>query len=290
MTALGLTGCTVQRASTSELRLVTGNAGGLYDALGTKFAAELTRNGLPTKAMPSPGSIENLIMVAENRADLGLSLADSADVMVRYERRPVAALARMYMNYVHLVVTVASPILNARDLAGKRICVGAEGSGTQLTAQRVLHVLGLAVRVRHMGLDDSLNALEDREIDGLFWSGGVPTPALAKRTNLRLVPLDNVVTQLRRIYSSVYEPASVPAGVYGMARSVPTVGTPTYLICRAGLPDDVVDDVTRILFESRDRLSAPNAPGGVLDKRYAIGTGIVPLHPGAARYYRSVFG
>ncbi|MEV0233723.1 TAXI family TRAP transporter solute-binding subunit [Nonomuraea sp. NPDC050786] len=290
LSLLGTAGCVGGPPNTHRLRLVTGTAGGLYETLGNRFAAELTRNGLPTSPIPSPGSIENLTSLAENRADLGLALADSADFFVREQHRQVSAVARMYMNYVHLVVMVSSPITTARDLSGKRVSVGLEGSGTHLTALRVLQVLHLKVTESPLGLDESLDALESGAIDGLFWSGGVPTPALTTRPHLRLVPLDDVVVLLRRRYGSIYELALVPTGVYGAAQPVQTVGTPSYLVSRLGLPADVVFDVTRVLFESRDKLGAPNAPGMVLDKRYAIDTGAVPLHEGAARYYRSDYG
>ncbi len=285
-----MTGCAAERPNAGRLRLVTGTAGGLYEALGSRFAAELTASGLTTTAIPSTGSVENLTKLADNHADLGLALADSADTFVRHRRRPVAALARMYMNYVHLVVTASSPITRARDLAGKKVSVGLEGSGTQLTALRVLEIMGLRVQTRNMGLDESLDALQSKAIDAAFWSGGVPTPALAARRGLRLVPLGDVVGRLRRTYGIVYETALVPTGVYGSPEPVQTVGTPSYMVCRVGLPEDVAYDVTRVLFESRDKIGAPNAPGMVLARRYAIGTGVVPLHPGAARYYRSVYG
>ncbi|NUR84932.1 MAG: TRAP transporter substrate-binding protein, partial [Nonomuraea sp.] len=123
-----------------------------------------------------------------------------------------------------------------------------------------------------------------------FWSGGVPTPALAALGDVALVPLDALVPELRRRYGPVYEHAAVPSGAYGGVRQVPTVGTPSYLVCRTSLADDLAFTVTETLFRARDRLQAPSAPGGRLDERYAIGTGVVPLHPGAARYYRSVYG
>ncbi|MDA0633664.1 TAXI family TRAP transporter solute-binding subunit [Nonomuraea sp. MCN248] len=287
---LGVSGCVSGPPATRRLRLATGTAGGLYEALGNRFAAELTRRGFPTTPMPSTGSIENLTSLADDRADLGLALADSADFFVRRRPRAVSAVARIYLNYMHLVVPAASPITTVRDLAGKRVSVGPEGSGTHLTALRVLEVLRLRVTKSGFDLDGSLKALERGAIDALFWSGGVPTPAVATRRGLRLVPLDEVVLPLRRAYGPFYEIALVPTGVYGATRPVQTVGTPSYLVCRAGLPEDVAFDVTRILFESRDRLGAPDAPGMVLVKRYAITTGVVPLHEGAARYYRADYG
>ncbi|MFI6326193.1 TAXI family TRAP transporter solute-binding subunit [Nonomuraea sp. NPDC050556] len=287
--ALLAAGCSAQEPG-GTLRLATGSAGGPYEVLGHRFAAELRRAGFTVKVLATAASVQNLAMLAEGRAEAGFALADSADDAVRVRGLPVSALARMYMNYVHLVVPADSPIMRPEALKGRTVSIGADGSGTAVTAQRVLAALPVWPGVVKLGLDESLKALDSRTIDAFFWSGGVPTPALAARGGLRLVPLGDLVTGLRRAHGPVYEQATVPAGVYGGAAPVPTVGTPSYLVCRTALTDDVAFAITETLFASRDRLEAPDAPGGRLDKRYAIGTGVVPLHPGAARYYRSVYG
>ncbi|MFI7613945.1 TAXI family TRAP transporter solute-binding subunit [Nonomuraea terrae] len=275
-----------------ELRLATGLSGGPYGELGDRLAGELRRDGLRVRVLPTAASVQNLAMMADGRADVGFALADSADDAVRVRRRPVSALARMYMNYVHLVVASGAPISGIGDLAGRVVSVGVEGSGTSVTAARVLAAaaLGRAPRTVRLELDDSIEALRDGRIEAFFWSGGVPTPALAAARGVRLLPLEELVLVLRRQYGLVYEHATVPAGAYAATRAVPTVGTPSYLMCRTSLPAEAAYTVTETLFRARDRLRAPSAPGGRLDPRYAIGTGAVPLHAGAARYYRSVYG
>jgi TRAP transporter TAXI family solute receptor len=291
LTALGAAGCSSSVSGHPSLRLATGLAGGPYELLGDKFATELRRDGFTVEVFKTAASVQNLTMLADGRADVGFSLADSADDAVRVRHQPVAALARMYMNYVHLVVRAGSDITAIKDLNGRKISIGAEGSGTAVTAVRVLVAAGVRGHTTvRLNLDMSIKALGDRAIDAFFWSGGVPTPALASLGDIELVPLEPLVPVLRRTYGAVYESATVPAGVYGGPKPVPTVGTSSYLVCRRALSDDVAYTVTETLFNARDRLQAPSAPGGKLDKRYAIGTGIVPLHPGAARYYRSVYG
>ncbi|WP_433479333.1 TAXI family TRAP transporter solute-binding subunit [Spirillospora sp. CA-142024] len=288
-------GCSRGPEPRVRLRLATGEAGGAYEVLGQRFAGELRRRGLAAQVLRTAASVENLAMLAEGRAELGFALADSADRAVRAGHPKVAALARMYMNYVHLVVPAGSPVGAVSDLAGRRVSIGAALSGTAVTAERVLAAARLTAPARTvtLGLDASTKALRDGDVAAFFWSGGVPTPALdafARTTPVRLLALDALVAPLRRAYGPVYEDAAVPAGEYGRGVPVATVGTPSYLVCRASLSGDVAFAVTRILFASRDRLEAPDAPGGRLDRRYAIGTGAVPLHPGAVRYYRSTYG
>lgn len=279
-------------ADLPELRLATGLTGGPYGALGDRLAGELRAGGLSVRVLPSGGSVENLTMLADGRADAGFALADSADDAVRSRHRAVSALARVYLNYVHLVVPAGSDITEVAELAGRVVSLGVDGSGTAVTAARVVAAAALATppRTVRLDLDYSVRALRAGEIDAFFWSGGVPTPALAAAGGIRLLPLAHLVPVLRRGYGPLYEDATVPAGAYGAATAIPTIGTPSYLMCRTSLSADLAGTVTETLFRARDRLRAPSAPGARLDPRYAIGTGAVPLHPGAARYYRSVYG
>ncbi|MFC9975433.1 TAXI family TRAP transporter solute-binding subunit [Spirillospora sp. NPDC127200] len=287
-------GCDVGGGRETVLRLATGPSGGPYGALGDRLAAELRRAGRPVEVVRTAASVANLALLTGGRADLGFALADSADDAVR-AGRPVAALARVYLNYVHLVVLEAAKVRAPADLAGLPVSIGAEGSGTAVTAERVLAAAAprRPVRAVRLGLDASIAALRAGRIAAFFWSGGVRTPALdalARATPVRLVPLGAQVAALRRAHGAVYEPATVPARSYGSNEPVATIGTASYLVCREALPEADAHAVTATLFASRERLQAPDAPGGRLDRRYAIGTGAMPLHPGAARYYRSVYG
>jgi TRAP transporter TAXI family solute receptor len=289
-------GCSSGDGGGAVLRLATGGRGGPYEALGARLAAELRRRGFTVRVLPTAASVANLAMLAEGRADLGFALADSAEDAVRARHLPVAALARLYMNYVHLIVRADSRVAVPADLAGRTVSINAGGSGTAVTAERILAAAGAAGargRVLRLGLDESIEALRSGRIEAFFWSGGVPTPALEefrRATPIRLIALDGLVAPLRRTHGPLYEEASVPARSYGLSGPVATVGTASYLVCRTGLAVRHARAVTGILFSSRDRLQVPDAPGGRLDERYAIGTGSVPLHRGAAAYYRSVYG
>ncbi|MEO3823989.1 TAXI family TRAP transporter solute-binding subunit [Actinomadura sp. B10D3] len=284
-------------AGDSVITLATGEEGGAYYTLGQLFADQLEHRGLHVTVRRTDAGRHNLDMLAdprpEARADLAFVLSDSAQDQL--DRGSVAALARMYLNYVHLIVREDSGIERMEDLAGRTVSIGAHGSGTSLTAGRVLEGAGLAAppRTLEMRLVPSLHALRSKRIDACFWSGDVPTPAVVRfvksGTPIRLVRLDEEVPALTSGHGAVYEDASIPAGPYGLKEAVPTVGTASYLLCRAALSDDLAFMVTRTLFEARNELDPARLPGRSLDERYAIGTGHVPLHHGAMQYYRSVY-
>ncbi|MFE0010910.1 TAXI family TRAP transporter solute-binding subunit [Streptomyces erythrochromogenes] len=138
-----------------------------------------------------------------------------------------------------------------------------------------------------------MTALREGTVDALFWSGGVPTPALAalaRELPLRFLPLDAYVGPLRARYAPVYTAVTLPAGVYGLTEPVGTIGVGNYLLARTDVQEGVVRDLLRVLFDRwRDLLREVTA-GARLEPRFAISTGQVPLHPGAAAYYRSVYG
>src|SRR5688500_17959066 len=126
-------GCSGAGGRGTALRLATGGPGGPYEALGGRLAGELRRNGFTVRGRPTAASVQNLTLLAEGGAALGFALADSAEDAVRAGRLPVAALARVYLNYLHLVVPEASPVRSPAGLAGRTVSIGAGGSGTAVT-------------------------------------------------------------------------------------------------------------------------------------------------------------
>ncbi|MEU6314490.1 TAXI family TRAP transporter solute-binding subunit [Streptomyces sp. NPDC047014] len=300
-----LAGCSGEAGPVSRLRLATGPEGGPYNAFGKALAAAVAASGLPVEIVPvgTAASVDNLRELDRGAVDLALAMADTAEDAVRGREpfsRPagVSALARVYVNYTHLVVLADGPVRSMGDLAGRPVAAGAEGSGVRVVAQRVLRAAGLTtgaapVRERPLGLGESVAALREGAVDALFWSGGVPTPALselARVTPVRLLPLDGYVDALRERHAPVYTAVTLPGGVYGPAEPVGTIGVGNYLLARTDLGGPVVRDLLRVVFGRwRDLLREVTA-GARLEPRFAISTGGVPLHPGAVAYYRSVYG
>ncbi|MFE5625243.1 TAXI family TRAP transporter solute-binding subunit [Streptomyces virginiae] len=297
--AASLGGCSGASGPVRRLRLATGPEGGPYNAFGKALALAVGVSDLPLEIVPvsTAASVNNLRGLDEGSAELALAMADTAEDAVLGRdtfTRPAAvtALARVYVNYTHLVVPADGPVRAVTDLAGRPVAAGAAGSGVRVVAQRVLRAAGPAEE-RPLGLAASVTALREGTVDALFWSGGVPTPALAalaRELPLRFLPLDAYVAPLRERYAPVYTAVTLPAGVYGLREPVGTIGVGNYLLARADVDAGVVRGLLRVVFDQwRDLLREVTA-GARLEPRFAISTGQVPLHPGAAAYYRSVYG
>ncbi|MFD3545522.1 TAXI family TRAP transporter solute-binding subunit [Streptomyces sp. NPDC058655] len=301
----GLSGCSDTSGPVHRLNLATGPEGGPYNAFGKALARAVAASGLPLDvvAQSTAASVDNLRRLDEGSADLALAMADVAEAAVSGREpfpRPAAvtALARVYVNHTHLAVAADGPVRTVGELAGRPVATGAPGSGVQVVAGRLLRVAGpggapLPADERQLGLDASVTALREGSVDALFWSGGVPTPALtalARERPLRMLPLDGYAGALRELHGPVYTAVTLPAGAYGLTAPVGTVGVGNYLLARRDLPAGTARELLQVVFGRwRDLLREVTA-GARLEPRFAISTGGVPLHPGAVAHYRSVYG
>ncbi|MDG6102768.1 TAXI family TRAP transporter solute-binding subunit [Dactylosporangium aurantiacum] len=291
-----LAACDADRGEASgTLRIATGSRAAVYYAYGSAIA-RLAGQYLPdvqASVLETAASDDNVHRVLVGTAELAFTQADIAGSAATTAPNQLAALARIYDDYVHLVVRRGGPIASVADLQGRRVSVGAQGSGTGITANRILDTLGAdfksRVTRRELNVEDSAAALERGEIDGFFFSGGLPVGAieqLAKRFPIALVALDKHIPQLR-VHGDYYAERLVPASTYRGISPTVTIGIANYLVVRVSMPEPLAHDVTRLLFERRDELAKAHQAAGRLNIRSAISTPPLPLHRGAARYYRS---
>ncbi len=289
----GLAGCRDEPAEPTRIRIATGSPTAVYHAFGQSLAAVLNRElpGVRAEVVVTAASAQNVRLVGSGAAELGFTQADVLPAR-EPEHPSVLAVARVYDDLLHLVTRAGGPIRTLADLRGRRVSVGADGSGTEITATRLLEVAQLdgdRIRQEHLGLDDSMAALREDRIDAFFFSGGLPVRGvadLAERTSLRIVDLGEWTEALRRGYGQVYVTRDIPRSMY-QAEPVSTVANPNYLIVRADLPAALVRDVTRLLMERRAELAAAHPAAGRMSQRSAIVTTPLPLHPGAAQWYRA---
>ncbi|MEU9829021.1 TAXI family TRAP transporter solute-binding subunit [Micromonospora chersina] len=288
----GLAGCRDEPTEPVRIRIATGSPTAVYHAFGQSLAALLNRElpGVRASVVVTAASAQNVRLVGSGEAELGFT---QADVLPPHapEHPTVLAVARVYDDLLHLVTTAGGPVRTLADLRGRRVSVGADGSGTEVTATRLLTVaqLGGTVVQEHLGLDDSVAALRAGRIDAFFFSGGLPVRGVAElagRTSVRMVDLGEWTEPLRSGYGQVYVTRDIPRSVYG-ADPVSTVANPNYLIVRANLPTELVREVTRLLMERREELAAAHPAAGRMSPRAAIVTTPLPLHPGAAEWYRA---
>lgn len=283
-----------------RLSIATGGTGGVYFVYGGALAEQITQNieGVEATAESTSASVDNMLLIADGSSDIAFSLADTAADAVEgrdqfEEPVPAQALAQLYTNYTQVVTTAGSGIESIEDLRGKRVSVGSPGSGTEVIALRILEAAGIDpdadIDRQQLGVDESVAAMRDGNLDAFFWSGGLPTGAvtdLATTEEIRLLPTAEYVEPLRQEYGEVYEEATIPAGTYdGFEEDVAVVGVPNYLVVNEDMEEQTAYDVTRVLFEQQEALAAAHPEANNLDLTTAQNVPPLELHPGAQRYY-----
>ncbi|MFB9462501.1 TAXI family TRAP transporter solute-binding subunit [Streptomyces cinereospinus] len=283
----------------------TGTPRGVYQKYGTLLRTELSKDmpNLEVRLLTSDGSQENVARVATGEADFTIAAADAVETY-ELNKGPGAdrlrGVARLYDDYVHLVVARDSGIDSVTDLRGRRVAIGRPHSGVRLIATRVLKAAGIDARQDITPLSDGIDTGPDRlargEIEAFFWSGGLPTDGLrelARTFPFRFVPIDaGFVDELHRQGTAThyYRATSLPESAYGArgGTTVPTMAVSNVLITRKDMDPELTEWVTRTVINSRDGIGAHVHSAQLVDLRTAIYTDPLPLHDGARRYYRSV--
>ncbi|MFI6243879.1 TAXI family TRAP transporter solute-binding subunit [Micromonospora sp. NPDC050795] len=281
-----------------QLRLATGPAGAVYRRIGGALAEHISEQvpGATVTTVPSGASTDNIRMLRAGEVHLGLTSLDALITSDGSAPGGLSAICRLYDSHLHLVVMAGSAITEFRDLAGNRVSLGAHDSGTEFTSRRVLQLGPLNANGRNISQAESAAALRDGTIDAMFSLTGVPTPAiteLAQRHPIRLIPLDAQADRLFTAYPGPYAPAMIHAAAYAGVPATRTVAVPNVLLARDDLPDDLVYAITDTIFThtgaitSAGRDDAEALPEAwQINVRTGISTASVPLHPGAAAWFR----
>ena len=287
--------------SVQHLTIATGGTGGIYFPLGGTIARIYTESlpGINASAQSTAGSLFNCGAVERGQADIGFTMADVAYQAYHHgtEVQPepyqrLRAMVPFYDNVVQLVTYRDSPIQTVADLQGRRVGVGAPGSGTEFNARRVLEAYGLDyddLQADYLSFAEIVQQLKNQTIDAGFVNASYPVSAimdLDASVGVKLVPIDRQKADVVRGLDPNYFPALLPGGTYqSIPDDVPTIGVSNLLVVREGLSEDLVYDLTRLLFERQSELEATHQAAGRLSlERWRDVT--IPLHPGAERFFR----
>lgn len=285
--------------------LATGVPSGVYDRYG-----ELLRERLPhdlphvdLELRGSQGSVDNIEQVVAGQADFTIAQADTVSAYLAAggkDARRLRACARLYDDYVQLVVLTESDVRSAADLRGLRVGVGQRQSGVRPVAERLLRAAGLdpaedLTRV-FQGIDVMPELLENGGVDAFFWTGGLPTAAiqkLAESSDIRLVELGSLVPKLHTQDPQArhYRAAVMPADAYPRVQrgeAVESVAVANLLVTTDRAGDALTEGLTRALINNRDYIGRRVHAAQRVDLRTAIYTDPLPLHAGAQNYYRKV--
>jgi len=293
LVTLGISGAAAQPPGPAyppgQLPIATGDRDTVYYTYGYALlqAVRLRMPELNPYLIVTPSS-GNPQQVTDGAAVLGFVGADTVESLTPAGGKGLATLARLYDDYLHLVVRRDSGIRKLEDLRGRRARFGVTDPGTKRIATRLLHAAGVreTVTLRRVGVDTAAGELRGGTLDGFFFFGGVPTGILEQLNQVQPIRLLDIADWAPEVRSRFHSQLSIPAEAYDGVDSVTTLGVPTYLVVSERMDPDLAYALTAMLFEERDTMAGIHPAVSRLDRRAAINTYPLPLHQGAVRYYR----
>ncbi|MGM9948696.1 MAG: TAXI family TRAP transporter solute-binding subunit [Lysinibacillus sp.] len=282
------------------LSVLTGGTQGTYYALGGTFADLIsTDTGVKTTAQVSQASAANMTGLQNGDGEVAFVQTDIAyyatEGIEMFEGKPIdtiSALGALYPETVQLVTLAGSGIKSYEDLKGKKVSVGAPGSGTYANAEQLLEIHGLTmkdIQAQNLDFGESADSIASGQIDAAFITAGYPTAAveaLNATKEVNIIPVSAEKAKELIAKYPYYAVDNIPAGTYGLAEEVPGVSVLAMLAVNNDLSDDLVYAITKSIYGNTDKISHPK---GALIKAETALEGIgIDVHPGAQKYFDEV--
>ncbi|WP_448524048.1 TAXI family TRAP transporter solute-binding subunit [Pseudothermotoga sp.] len=285
------------------LTIATGGTAGTYYPLGAGMADIWNKNikGMNAMVQSTGASVANINLLKNKEVDLIFVQNDVAfyaynGVELFKEPFPqLRGLATLYPETVQIVALADRGINSVYDLKGKRVAVGAAGSGTEVNARQILAAAGITyndIKVQYLSFAEAANNLKDGNIDAAFVTAGHPTAAIVDLAAVRkivLVPVaDEIIASLQKDYP-FYVKIVVPAGTYkGVDTDVVTVAVKAMLAVRAEMPEDLAYQLLKTMYANQKRLIEAHAKGELIIPETGKEGMSIPLHPGAEKFFKEM--
>jgi len=297
-------------------RIGTGGAGGTYFPIGGLIANAISNPpgsrpcdkggscgvpGLVAIAVSTNASVANMNAIQAGQLDAGLAGAQSVTQgylgegkFVGNKKDKVRMIANLYPEDMHLVLPKGVSLGSLKDLNGKKVGVAAAGSGTQVSVKMILKHYGIKADEQELNLGQSVQRLADGQVDAFFYAGGWPFAALIQLGSTKGFELYKFsADEIKAINGIIpyYIPSKIPAGAYeNISYDVPTVAVSGQLVTSVDQPTDLVYQITKALWNKNTRklLDKGHAKGKQITLESALAGVLIPLHPGAEKFYKEV--
>ena len=295
----------------------TGHSRGTYFPVGRMIAAAISNPpgsdpckkgedcgvpGFVATAKATKASVFNVSSIQNGRMDGGL-----ADAQVVYEaynglRRfrgvkydKIRLIGSLYPQDLHLVLPKGARLDSIQDLKGKRVGIAQRGSGTQSVVLAFLEAAGITrddIHEAETGDSQSARRIADGELDAYFYTAATPRAAMTRLATTKGMELYSFSGMERKLITKVapfFLPSIIPAGTYrGVDHDVTTSGVNSQFVTGIYQPEDLVYRITKALWNENTRRLMDNghAKGKFITLDTALSGILIPLHPGAEKFYR----
>ena len=292
-------------ALAADINFVTAGTSGTFYAISVEVVELWNDNvaGMHAVATPSGGGVDNLNQAKDGEAQIGIANANlvyqsmmGTDAFEGDANPDIRIFAGLYYNPNQVVVTKDSGIETFADFAGKHFSVGAAGSTTIDEAAHHLATAGLTLddmKTEYMDVASSADAIQNKQLDGAWIMAGAPNSGVTQiltSSDAKLLPIPGEVVDALKADYPWYAAYTIPAGTYAnQDEDVPTSAVKLTLFLTPDVDEETAYQMTKVFWENWDSLTENFAALKAADPAKACeDLAGVPLHDGAARYYREI--
>ena len=289
-------------ATQKFINIATGGTAGTYFPLGGAIADIFNKNipGCNASAQSTGASVANVNLLQQNKVDIAFIQNDiayyAANGTEMFKDKKVDGLkgiATLYSETIQIVTLKDSGIKSIADFKGKRVAVGAAGSGTEANARQILATYGITyndIDAQYLSFGEASSALKDGNVDVAFVTAGHPTAAIqdiATQNNVVLVPVDAVKADALIKQYPFYTKTTIDANTYNnQAEAVPAVAVRCMLVVNDKMDENTAYDITKAIFSNLDRMKAAHSAANAISKDTALDGMSIDLAAGADKYFK----
>jgi len=294
-------GCGSSDGGKKFLNIATGGTAGTYYPIGGAMSEILNNEikGMNASAQSTGATVANINMLKEGQVDLAIVQNDityyAANGTEMFEGKKVEnikGIATLYPETCQIVTLDGKGIKSIADLKGKRVAVGAMGSGAEANARQILAAYGITyddIDEQFLSFSEAASALKDGNVDAAFLTAGYPTAAvqdIASQNKVRLLPVEAAKADALIAKYPFYTKVTIPAGTYGMTEPVEAISVMAMLVCSDKVDEALGYEVTKALFTHLDRIQAAHAAAKAITKEGATKGMPIPMNAGAEKFFK----
>lgn len=305
----------VEAAQERSYLLATASTGGTYYPVGVALATLVKVKLLPKQkigmsAINSAGSGENVKLLGDNEVQFAIlqglygsyAWNGTGPIANAGPQKNLRSVTMLWQNVEHFTVLKkfagTGTVSDLVGMKGQSMALGKKNSGTLGSNTVLLKHLGIDVKkdyhLVYVGYGPSADALQNGQVAGISTPAGVPVSAVTKvmaAMGGKITVLDFTDEQMKQADGGMglWTRYVIPADTYpGQTKQIRTIAQPNFLVVRADVDEDAVYRITKTIYENLPFLNAIHGATKAMAVEKAIAGLPIPLHPGAARYYREV--
>lgn len=297
-----VTGTAVQAAE-KRLVIATASTGGTWYPLGGGVANLISKYipNTSATAKPSGASVENIRNVGTGRVDLAIVMPDAAyfayrgeaDFKAQQKWENLRGLFATFPIDAYFYSVEGTGIKTITDLKGKKVAVGAAGSGTEVLNRMVLDMYGITydhIDEQFLSAPEATQALQDGTTHAAMYLLGTPAPTLMDLTTQRKVTFLSLEPDKIQAFCKkypFYTPSNIKAGTYKNQKTdFATIQYYGIFICNKDMDEKLVYDIMKVVFDRKAELDQIHVSFKDIKLETATRSISIPLHPGAERFLK----